>query len=176
MRYKISISGSLCSGKTTLTNHILNKMPDKVSVIKEHAWFVKKNFPHIAWDDQVVRDYMLFSQILREKAATESLGIIGICDSGVIEAIAHSEVFGLQPRVDLLVSLKHIRYDIVFINEYKDITLVSNGVRETDPKLQKELHDKILSIAKKMAYDPIILTGNIDERYEVVEGCLDKLR
>jgi len=174
MAPKLSISGTFSSGKTTVVNSIRASVPNAI-ILAEHAWNIKSLFPQIDWTSQIVRDYMLFSQLVREKEIV-ALNVPIICDTGVLESIAHSLVFGLNPRVELLEELFHDPYDLLFICDYKEVFLVDNNVRETNPELREKLHDAILRVARNLGYNPIFLTGDADERTHSVLDALDKFR
>jgi predicted ATPase len=172
MKLKISISGTFSSGKTTLANELISRIPSSI-LIPEHARDIKLLYPQINWTDQIVRDYMLFSQLLRETSIGNTRDLI-ICDSGIIESIAHSVVFEVNPRFELINQLTHQKYDIIFMCDYTTVPLVDDKVRETVPILRAKLHQTIMKVAIRLGYDPILLRGNVDERVSSVLKVLKK--
>jgi nicotinamide riboside kinase len=162
MELKISISGTFSSGKTTLSNELISRIPNSI-LIPEHAWNIKLLFPHIDWTNQIVRDYMLFSQLVREANIRNTENLI-ICDSGIIESLAHSLVFEVAPHFELIEKLTHKKYDLVFICDHTTVPIVDNNVRETDPTLRTKLHQTIMNIAIHLGYNPVILKGDVEER------------
>lgn len=171
---KISISGTFSTGKTTLSNVIYSSVPGSI-LVAEHASALKVLFPQISWRSQIVRDYLLLSQLIREASAICKDGQnIVICDTGVLESIAHSYIFGVDAHLELLDELNHKRYDSVFICDYRDVPIVDNGIRHTDPKLRIRLQSEIIQVAQILGYTPIILSGGVDERAKIIYNWLER--
>lgn len=162
---KITISGTISSGKTTLCKALLESL-NNITFISEHSWDLKHLFPNIDWRKQEVRDYLLISQIVREAQYKDSPFII--CDTDVIVSLAHSYVFGVKMREDLLVELNHGRYDAIFVCDYKEVPLEDNQIRDVDPIFRENQHQAILDVASKLGYTPIILTGTVTNRLKIV--------
>ena len=163
---KICLSGSFSTGKTSLFGELASRLVS-ATLVHEHSWDVKQLFPLIAWDDQLTRDYMLMSQLFLEKKAEQS-GRTIICDTGVIEALAHSKVFGLRMRRELVRRIRHKPYDHVFLSHYEGVPLVDNFVRETSADLRVQIHNAILHMSKELGYTPIVLKGTLAERVDRV--------
>jgi hypothetical protein len=106
---------------------------------------------------------MLFSQLVREANLNNTENLI-ICDSGIIESIAHSLVFEINPHFELIENLSHKKYDIVFICDPATVPLEDNNVRETDPILRTKLDQATINVAIRLGYNPITLTGDVEKR------------
>jgi predicted ATPase len=165
----VSISGAFSSGKTTLSTAMCASTPG-ATLLPELVWEVKNVFPDLDWSTQAVRDYFLISQMIRE-ANTNPSSLV-ICDTGIIEVIAHSEHYGLAPRYELLELLRPRRYNAVFICDYNDTPIEINGVRETNPDLRIRLHKTIVEVAQGLGYQPIILRGSVENRLQEVSDWL----
>jgi nicotinamide riboside kinase len=134
-------------------------------LVSEHTWELKQYLPKISWRSQTVRDYLLLTQLFREaRANAEAPGMDIICDTGVVEAIAHSRVFGVKTRKNLVTEMGHRPYDLVLVCDPTDVSIQDNTVREVDPFLRNELHHAVLEVAADLSYKPVLLTGSIEDR------------
>lgn len=169
---KIVISGSFSTGKTTLFNQMQEYYPT-AKTLPEHAWELKSVFPDISWNSQLVRDYLLFSQLVREAQAQSDGTKLLICDTGVLDSVAHSMARGFEPRLELLSHLHHCRYDAVFVCSIAEVPLVDNGIRDIDPGLRTEVHSAVMEIAVDLDYKPIPLVGPLESRLQVLVSWID---
>lgn len=66
MKKKILITGTYCSGKTTLWSDIKSVVSDAV-FIPEEARELVELIPSINWSETAIRDYLIVRQITVEK-------------------------------------------------------------------------------------------------------------
>ncbi len=161
MTTKVTISGTSSSGKTTLFRALEQRLPGADS-LPEHTWVLKSRLPSIDWRSRPVRDYLLIQQLFSERSPNKTRALL--CDTGVIDAVAHTKLFGGKLRLELLKQFQHTPYQVVFLTDPAGPTIEDNGIRETDPLLRLELHEAILQAAAELGQSPILLRGSTSER------------
>jgi nicotinamide riboside kinase len=162
---KILISGTFCSGKSTLALDLAKKIQHSI-VIPEPIRDLAKIFSHDELLNKEVRDYLFVRQIYEEKSALIENEFL-ICDAGIESNIAHNRIFNFDNKtLNDLEKFKLEKYDLVFICDYAEIAIVDDGFRMTEPKIRERLSDEIFEVLKELNYNPIVLNGNRTERVE----------
>ncbi len=169
---KILISGTYCSGKTTLAK-LLNKSIDNSMLIEEPAREVLELLPNSVLKTEILRNYLLTRQILEEKKAIRQANII-ICDAGIESNIAHNRIF--ESSLDGIKEaqlLNHDKYDFVFTTSIEDIQIIADdGERFIDPNLRISLDKAIKDVLLQLGYNPIILKGSVSDRLNMIKKVI----
>ena len=163
---KILITGSFCSGKSTLASQLRMKLEDSI-LIKEHPRELLKAFKSIDWTIPELRDYLIVRQLYLEKKASLKFKSFTILDTGIISNIAHDKILNVykKNRKKLIKKLDHSRYDLVFYCDHSEIDLIDDGERFTDRNLQNKLSHEIIKTLKDLDYENYItLKGSKEER------------
>ena len=172
---KILISGTFCSGKSTLAIELKKKIRNSI-LITEPIRELSKVFSHDGLLHEEVRDYLLVRQIFEEKLAHANNGFI-ICDAGIESNIAHNRLFnqGNKSAVNLeRFDLR--RYDLVFFCDYLEIPIIDDGFRMTDTQMRAKLSETLMDILLELNYAPIPIRGNLDTRIEKVMKEIKKYK
>ncbi len=159
---KYCISGTYCSGKTTLCD-ILARNSLNTSYIREVARDLTNAIPNIDWSHPFVRGYLTVEQILRENACEGKRSHVFL-DAGVESNIAHTRLFGGHFPIADLAKLGHTNYAHVFVCSPFDVTFQADGTRLTDPVLRIRIHEEILLVIKELGLDWTFLEGDIQAR------------
>lgn len=172
--YKILITGSFCSGKSTLVN-ALEAHLENVYVIPEVTREILALYGRVDWSRPELRDYILIKQLIEEEKAMKSNAKYIIVDSGIVSFLAHDKVLlpGDNRRQDVLAYFHHNPYDLVFVCDHKEVAIDDDGERYTNEKLQDEIYKKILSILSVAEAKYIILKGSVLERVRKVVEYAD---
>lgn len=164
---KILITGTFCSGKTTLATDLSRILPE-YSLVPEPARELALGIPNIDWSLNEVRNYLIVRQVLIENTALLSSKKI-IVDAGVESNLAHDELISGVKQTTILKHLNHSKYDLVFFCNHQEVSLVDDGIRMTDNKLRELLAKRIEQILIDENYKIVFISGNPSER---VEFCL----
>lgn len=170
---KICISGAFSSGKTSMVQSIASIVPGS-RIVKEYARSIKEAHPQIDWRDPVIRNHVLFAQIVLEAEAESENPDIVLCDSGVIDCMAHSVALGLPPHTYIAERYHTSRYDLVFCCDPTDVPLEDDGLRFTDRELRQRLDTAVQEICVEIGYEPIRLAGTIAVRTQLVLTELER--
>lgn len=162
---KILISGTFCSGKSTLALDLAQKIQHS-HVIPEPIRDLAKIFSHDELLHKEVRDYLFVRQIYEEKNAFTETGVL-ICDAGIESNIAHNRLFkfGNKTLKDVE-KFKLEKYDLVFICDFSEVPIVNDGFRMTEPEIRQNLSDTIIEVLNELSYSPIVLKGSRTDRVE----------
>jgi nicotinamide riboside kinase len=165
---KILITGTFCSGKTTLAKHLTNQVPGSI-FIEEPIRRLSEVFSIEQLSNVASRHYLLVRQIFEEKLAEKS-GKIVICDAGIESNLAHSKLMGFDTsdQLSVIQQLKHNPYDTVFFCEYNDVPIYSDGFRFESNVLREELSVMVIKTLTALNYSFVRLYGNEEVRYQRV--------
>lgn len=114
---KISLTGTMFVGKTTLLNDLKQKTLPQVTYIPEVAFDLITRHPNLV-REPVFQDLMFEEQVKREVEGERKSKVI-ICDRGVVDIIAHSYLFGHPIKPEWIDWLK--TYEKTFIFRKEDI-------------------------------------------------------
>ena len=140
---KIAFIGTHGTGKTTLSYQLtaeLKKQGYNASMITELAR--KCPFPINKKTDEKTPLWIMTSQISHELAESHHHDIV-VCDRSILDAYIYGLITGvthelLEPLVDHWITT----YDLLF-KVPLNYDLIDDGVRDTDPKFQKEVDEKM---------------------------------
>ena len=150
---KILVTGTFCSGKTTLASDIYEEIKDAI-LIPEITRELLHLYGKIDWSMPEVRDYLIVRQLFLEKKASQEFYPCIIIDSGIVSNLAHDIVLGasLDGRKEIIRTLEHSPYDIVFLCDHTEIELLDDGQRYIDKGLQDTLAHKIVETLSYLDY------------------------
>jgi nicotinamide riboside kinase len=158
---KILVTGSFCSGKSTLAKDLKRRLPDAI-LIPELPRELLDVFGKINWGISELRDYLIVRQLFVEKKIAKK-DKITIVDSGVISNIAHDLVLSenTRDRNPILKALRHDKYDLVFVCHHEEIKMIDDGQRFTSLRLREKIHQQVLEVLQKYNYKSFnLLQGN----------------
>jgi len=167
---KILITGSFCSGKSTLSSQLSLKLKDSLLIEEVSRELLEVYNNGIDWTLPELRDYLIVRQLFLEKKASLQSASYIIVDSGVISNIAHDRLLNpsSQNRENLMNELGHSRYDLVFCCDHSSIELVHDGKRYANKNLQDKLLHEIRETLEYLNYKSYIwLKGTIKERLNI---------
>lgn len=160
---KILVTGTFCAGKTTLAAALGNALINS-TVVSETARELLHYFQNVDFALPQVRDYLLVSQLLREKIAENSSNIT-ICDTGVESNLAHDIVLrNSKHNLNLLDKFQHRRYDAVLFCNHEEILFQTDGERLTNLNLRELLAKTIKDFLSVQEYRFIEVSGDSTER------------
>jgi predicted ATPase len=164
---KILITGTFCSGKTTLAE-ALGKEIETSIILKEPARELVTYFPNVNWSNSYIRDYLIVRQILiEEKALSEGNCII--IDAGIESNIAHDILLNADSSKEKCLSeFNHKRYDYVFFCRHEEITFTDDGYRIKDIEIREKLAVVIKETLLSLDYDIVFVNGNVQDRIKQV--------
>jgi nicotinamide riboside kinase len=166
---KILITGSFCSGKSTLSSQLNLQLTDSI-LIEDVARDLLTVYKNLEWSLPELRDYLIISQLVLERKSSLQNKSFVIVDSGIISNIAHDIIFNIKykNRKKIIDRLGHTRYDLVFNCDHSEINLVDDGKR-TNRDLQEKLSYAIKEALEYLNYkDYIYLKGSKKERLKKV--------
>jgi nicotinamide riboside kinase len=160
---KLLITGTFCSGKTTLAKALHQQISHSI-LLEEPARELITNLPNLDWSKKYIREYLIVRQILIEKEAQSKSDVI-IVDAGIESNIAHDMLFHSDfSRNEYLKELDHQNYDFVFFCQHEEINFISDGYRMQDLQLRDKLSTAILEVLEILEYTPVLISGNITNR------------
>lgn len=114
--YKILITGSFCSGKSTLVNALASQL-ENVYVIPEVTREILALYGKVDWSRPELCDYILIKQLIEEEKAMKSNAKYIIVDSGIVSFLAHDKVLlpGDNHRQEVLTYFCHNPYDFLWM-------------------------------------------------------------
>lgn len=143
---KVLITGSYCSGKTTLANQLHSNL-DKSIISGEVTREVLKLFGKVDWSIPELRDYIFIKQLIEEEKSSLLNPDYVIVDAGIVSLIAHDRILlkSWPDRLKLLKYFNHSKYDLVFFCDHREIAIEDDGERYTD----ETMRDQLSSIVKE---------------------------
>lgn len=166
----VSVSGTFCSGKTTLVSMLAASDPGIVT-LEEGATFAKSAYPPFDWEKPDARAFLFWFQVVRERQQAHAPVLVS--DTSRIEIAAHYRLYGL-PMPDWS-ALPVARYDLALVCDYGTVPLVDNGIRDLDPDRRARLHDLVLTEARRLSREVHILTGTAEERLAHASRLVNRL-
>jgi hypothetical protein len=167
--YRISISGTHSTGKTTLFNNVINSIDRKhIGCIPEIARIlINKGFKL----NQNITEYGIINYIteyLRHERIIQS--DIVISDRSLIDLLAYVKTNNSskirKKYVDLIEEIvfeESKRFDC-YIYIPIEFLLVLDSVRPSDISYQKQVDNTFLQLFDYYRINPVIITGSIEER------------
>jgi nicotinamide riboside kinase len=171
---KILITGSYCSGKTTLAGQLHSVLPDSI-LSGEVTREVLKLFGKVDWSIPELRAYILIRQLMEEKIASASSVSDVIVDAGIISIIAHDRILSksVPDRLELLKYFKHTAYDVVLFCDHQEIPIVDDGERYTDQELRSVLASVVEETLHSLKIrDYVVVRGTRTERLKLAMEAL----
>lgn len=168
---RILITGTFCSGKTTLVDDVCHADNTMLAVPDECRPLLAV-IPEVDWQLPDIRSYLWVRQALVELEANAT-GRTQVIDGGFITNLAHDRALLKEPppREALLSHLGVPRYDFVFVCDPYEVDLVGDGQRYVDPVLRETIHSLVESGAREWGYELRRLHGTPAERVaQVLEG------
>lgn len=167
--YRISISGTHSTGKTTLLNSVINSIDSKhIGCIPEIARIlISKGFKL----NQDITEYGIINYIteyLRYERVIQS--DIVVSDRSLIDLLAYVKTNNSpkirQKYVDLIeeVVFEESKRFNCYIYIPIEFQLVLDNVRPTDISYQKQVDNTFLQLFKFYHINPVIVTGSVEER------------
>ena len=166
---KIVVTGVECSGKTTLSKALANKLD--FSYVPEYARVYLQNLdrPYEIYDLHNIALKQFQSE--RELLSKPGKGII--CDTGLLVIKIWSQVkYGdVHPMIRAL--LQFSLPDLYILPHY-DIPYEEDPLRES-PEIRPELFKIYKSELEKSGVDYVIVHGNMEDRMNQLDSTLDSL-
>lgn len=163
---KVLITGSYCSGKTTLANQLHTNLDNSI-ISGEVTREVLKLFGKVDWSIPELRDYIFIKQIIEEEKSSLLNPDYIIVDAGIVSLIAHDRILlkSWPDRLELLKYFNHSKYDVVFFCDHREIVIEDDGERYTD----EGMRDHLASIVKETLHflginNYALLEGSKSER------------
>src|SRR5688572_27721088 len=143
---KILVTGSFCSGKTTLSRYIADCLNGSF-LITEPIRDLASVFGLQQLMNEASRHYLLVRQLFEEKKAKLFHDII-VCDAGIESNLAHSRLLGFNVANNIsdIERLGHDKYDLIFFCDHHDVPVISDGFRIEDSQVRNELSKLIKNI------------------------------
>lgn len=161
---KILLTGSFCSGKTTLLNHLHLLSPDAY-LIREVAGPILAQNPQL----QQSKEFQLMvleQQLLSERETEESGNPLIICDRGTLDIICFSKYYDHPIPFDALLK-NHIPYDFVFLCSPEGID--TQGRYNSDKETMRiRLHDIFQEVMRERGIGYVLLSGNPEVRLQTL--------
>ena len=173
---KILFTGSFCSGKSTVSRFLNDKLPNSI-LIPEVTREILKLFGKVDWSIPELRDYILIKQLIEEKKAFQTKNEYVIVDSGIISFLAHDNaLIGQQPRRGIILEyFTHQPYDYIFVCDHTDISIFDDGERYTDKQMQKKIYDEVLDVLNSLNLNYKLISGAVDKRVNDVTTILNPI-
>jgi nicotinamide riboside kinase len=158
---KVLITGSYCSGKTTLANQLHSNLDNSV-LSGEVTREVLKLFGKVDWSIPELRDYIFIKQLIEEQKSSLLNPEYIIVDAGIVSLIAHDRILlkSSPDRLELLKYFKHTKYDVVFFCDHRGITIEDDGERYTDERMRDHLASIVMETLPHLGIN----------KYAVLEG------
>jgi predicted ATPase len=164
---KILITGTFCSGKTTLAEALREEIKNSI-ILEEPARELVTYMPNVNWSRSYIRNYLITRQILIEEIA-QLRGDYIIVDAGIESNIAHDILFNADfSKEKYLSEFNHKKYDYVFFCQHEEITFINDGYRLDDVTLREKLAITIKETLLSLGYDIIFVNGNVQNRVKQV--------
>lgn len=163
---KILITGTYCSGKSTLSKQLCSKLQN-AKLVEEVPREVLHLFGKVDWTIPELRHYIFLKQLIEEKKAALLKKNYIVVDAGIISILAHDDILmEVKPkRGKLLEYFNHEQYDIVFYCDHTEIEIEDDGERYTDAWMRNQIANKIVEILCYKKY--IKLKGSKSERLSI---------
>ena len=173
--YKILITGSFCSGKSTLVNALESHL-ENVYVIPEVTREILALYGKVDWSRPELRDYILVKQLIEEEKAMKSNAKYIIVDSGIVSFLAHDKVLlpGDNHRQDVLAYFHHNPYDLVFVCDHNEVAIDDDGERYTNEKLQNCIYERIIEVLQLCEINYQYVVGTRESRLANVTDYIIK--
>ncbi|MBS5528242.1 MAG: ATP-binding protein [Prevotella sp.] len=172
--YKILITGSFCSGKSTLVNALASQL-ENVYVIPEVTREILALYGKVDWSRPELRDYILIKQLIEEEKAMKSNAKYIIVDSGIVSFLAHDKVLlpGDNHRQEVLTYFRHNPYDLIFVCDHNEVDIDDDGQRYIDDNLRNNIYKVMLDVLLKEECLYCIIKGNVRNRIKQILNMLE---
>ena len=158
MQTKIVLTGSFSVGKTTL----LNLFKDQSYIVPEVAREMLVKNPTLM-EKPEFQSLILREQIKREKEAEKNADSLIVFDRGTIDVVAYCRYFKhKEPQI-------YPHYDKVFLCSPKGVPCVYGQESE---EMRQNLHIIFLSVLRDFQIPYIMLEGNPQERFSIIQSEL----
>lgn len=150
----ISISGAFSTGKTTLAEALLRAIPDSILIL-DGGRAARSAIADFDWARPDTRAFLYWYQLVREAQATAP---VILCDTSLIDVLAHHRLYGIAPPLD--VALHDRRYDLALLCNAVGVSLVDDGLRDTDHGRRAELDLLVRDHARQLARNRFEISGD----------------
>ena len=170
---KILITGSFCSGKSTLSN-LLHSMFENSVIVPEITREILSLYGQIDWGLTELRNYLFLKQIIEEEKASQLNINYTIIDSGIISIFAHDKVLLNKSinRKELLDYFSYKMYDFIFVCSHEEILIEDDGQRYVDEKLRENIYKEVIKTLQEMGISYYEIKGTIPQRMEKILNIL----
>ncbi len=169
---KISISGSFCTGKTSLCRALVKMLPN-VHIVEETATVAKQLHPSLDWRLADVRSYLYWSQVIAERQA-ESQSALVILDGSLVDVFAHCTAFDMAIPIHWR-DLNLPAYDLTVVCDPTGVDIEDNRLRELDPSLRLRIHQLVVEEAPVLSKGTLLVSGSLDERVRAARSEICRL-
>lgn len=175
---KIALSGSLCSGKTTLLERHADSADYGFTVVEEQARrYFEQHEPPDRLDFEVQETLVGLIQEA-EHAAHENGGII-LCDRAVVDSLAYLYAAGRKVEAETIMDERICMwlptYDRLLLCDIDGIPMVGDSIRTEDAAFRERLHDAFIEAFEDFGIPYEKLSGTSEQRAarltEVVLEC-----
>ena len=163
---KILVTGSYCSGKSTICKQLFSTLHN-ATLVKEVPREVLHLFGKVDWSIPELRDYIFLKQLIEEEKRNTLNREYIIVDAGIVSILAHDNILlaNKKDRNQLLKYFNHIKYDLVFYCDHTEIKIEDDGERYTSEILREEIGAQIIKVLKSLDYNKyIVLKGDKNQR------------
>ncbi len=175
-RFKITLSGTSCVGKTMLFEALKVKYKNnsKINFIDEAAreFFVANPMPEterfLPETQRRIQNFI----IQKEKQGFNQNTDLLICDNSIFTSLAFSRVF--SDSLDLRLTEKAMKfaktYTKIYILDPADVPYKTDSVRQEDRFFRDQVHEALLSILSEYNVEYELLSGNgLDKQKQVTD-------
>ena len=181
----IGFSGTQCSGKSTLLQHLKDKNPDWNIIMGEDGVVrkLKKEYG-ITINQNGGFDTQLLITAQHVANIYKSSKLNTMVDRCVFDSFAYALHTGcffssleIKKAYELtrdVFEMNYKKYDKIFLMNPDDVTLEEDGVRSNDPEYRKQIHDCFQLILDHYKMDNVIVvSGTVQERLEQIKEKID---
>jgi len=188
----IGFSGTQCCGKSTLLKILKEKNPGWNIILGEEGVVRKLRSDYdikINEKGDVITQTMIMSQHIRNIFDNKDKN--AMFDRCVLDSFVYSTYVACIGKIegndfdDVMLAYKiseHIfrkfwnKYDLIFILDPADVELKEDGVRSTDEKFRRAIHELFLMAIEHFNMENVVLVnGTIEERLEIIKQHIDKI-
>lgn len=170
---KVLITGTFCSGKSTLVSDLDNRLPNFTKVL-EPARELITTLPDIKWEREYIRMYLTVRQVVEERLALIKFNNI-LVDAGTISNIIHENVLTKTNNSERIVDeLVSSTYDLIFLCDFREIEFHDDGKRIKDLELRENLHKSIVKYLNDKDLKYHLVSGTREQRLLSAEKLIQQ--
>ncbi len=177
---KIAISGTSCSGKTTLVTALedMYSTNSHVVFVEEVArqYFLNNPMSEEERFNPSTQERILDQIVVAEKQASNSLFDLVICDNSIVATAAFTAAIHGQELAERM--LQNNRewietYNFMYVLDPSDVKFQNDDIRKESVSFRNEVYSQFLRLLHDFKIKHKIISGSVEQRLKIIYNDIE---